>query len=172
MKFKVNSARDEHRLRSKSSLLVTRFISASISLTFSAAFLLLVFATTSNAQQAVSLQKNSPERKAILDTLRIPVERRLKQKIVFRVDEIRVSGNWAFMSGAPMAPDGKSPDYRNTPFSAAIEAGAFDNNIFALFQKKAGKWKVVTYAIGCTDVCYADWHRRYKAPKSVFPYTE
>jgi len=30
----------------------------------------------------------------------------------------------------------------------------------------------VVYALGCTDVCYADWWRKYKAPKQIFPHTE
>jgi len=47
-----------------------------------------------------------------------------------------------------------------------------DSDVQALFKKTGGKWKIVTKAIGCTDVCYVDWWRRYKAPKAIFPYTE
>jgi hypothetical protein len=117
-------------------------------------------------------EKGSAERKAILDALRIPVERELKQKIVFSAENFNVAGNWAFLSGDPQSPDGGQPDYRGTPYQEAKDADMFDNNFFALLRKTGGKWKVVHYAIGCTDVCYADWWRRYKAPKAVFPYTE
>ena len=124
------------------------------------------------AQAVHTPERGSAERTAILDALRDPVEKELKQKIVFVAEHFNVSGNWAFIGGTPQNPDGGQPDYSGTPHQAAKDAGAFDNNIFAVLKKTAGRWRVVTYAIGCTDVCYADWWRRYKAPKAIFPYTE
>jgi len=115
-------------------------------------------------------EKGSPERKAILDALRVPVERDLKQKIVFVTDDFKVQGSWAFVSGRPTKPDGSDPDLAGTAWEDAEEM--FDNNFFGLLRKTSGKWRVVTHALGCTDVCYADWWRRYKAPKAIFPYTE
>ncbi|MEO8042742.1 MAG: hypothetical protein ABI646_09050 [Acidobacteriota bacterium] len=134
--------------------------------------LIITTAIAVAAQSVYTPQKGSPERKAILDTLRIPVERDLKQKIVFVAENFRVQGNWAFVGGTPQSVNGGSPDYTRTQYADAQESGAFDNNFFALVKKTASKWKVVTYAIGCTDVCYADWWRRHRAPKAVFPYTE
>lgn len=130
------------------------------------------FAGNLSAQPAYTPEKGSAERKVILDALRAPVERDLKQKIVFVADNFNVYGNWAFVGGTPQSANGGSPDYSRTQYADAKESGAFDNNFFALLKKTAGKWKVVTYAIGCTDVCYADWWRRHRAPKAVFPYTE
>jgi hypothetical protein len=112
------------------------------------------------------------ERKAVLDALRIPVEKELKQKIVFKVDNFKVQGNWAFVGGEPQNPSGGKPNYKNTPYQEAIDADMFDNNFFALLKKTCRKWKVVRYEIGCTDVCYATWWKEYKAPKAIFPYTE
>lgn len=134
--------------------------------------IVLVFAGSLFAQAVYTPEKGSPERKAILDGLRVPVERELKQKVVFAADNFNVLGNWAFVSGTPQTPDGGRPDYSITKYAASVDSGAFDNNFFALLKKTAGKWKTVTYRIGCTDVCFADWWRRYKAPKAVFPYTE
>lgn len=116
--------------------------------------------------------KGSTERKAILDALRIPVERDLKQKVVFVAEDFKVQGNWAFVGGTPQGANGDAPNYSGTNYADAVESGAFDNNFFALLRKTRGKWKVTTYAIGCTDVCYTDWWRRYRAPKAIFPYTE
>lgn len=124
------------------------------------------------AQNVYTPEKGSVERKAILDALRVPVERDLKQKIVFAADHLNVSGPWAFVGGDPQVPGGGSPNYRGTRYQAAKDADMFDNNFFAILKRTGSKWKVVTYAIGCTDVCYADWWRRYKAPKAIFPYTE
>ncbi|MBL8122625.1 MAG: hypothetical protein JNJ39_00835 [Blastocatellia bacterium] len=133
---------------------------------------LSLFAIALQAQTPYTPEKGSPERKAILDALRIPVERDLKQKVVFVAENFNVLGSWAFVSGTPQNANGGSPDYSRTQYADALDSGAFDNNFFALLRKTAGKWKVTTYAIGCTDVCYADWWRRYRAPKGVFPYTE
>ena len=129
-------------------------------------------ATSVSAQTVHTPEKGSAERTAILNTLRVPVERELKQKIVFNLEHFRVAGNWAFLGGDPQSPGGGRPNYRATPYQEAIDADVFDNNIFALLRRTGTKWRVVTYAIGCTDVCYAAWWRRYKAPKAVFPYTE
>lgn len=136
------------------------------------ALIAIAMVATVSAQSVYTPEKGSPERKAILDALRVPVERDLNQKIVFVADNFNVQGNWAFLGGRPQSPDGGSPDYSHTEYATALNAGAFDNNFFALLKKSGGKWRVVTHAIGCTDVCYADWWRRYRAPKTLFPYSE
>ncbi|MGD9589029.1 MAG: hypothetical protein AB7Q37_01815 [Pyrinomonadaceae bacterium] len=124
------------------------------------------------AQSIYTPARGSAERKAILDALRVPVERDLKQKIVFSAENFNVMGTWAFIGGEPQRSGGSRPDYRGTRYWDAVLDEMFDNNIFALMRKTGGRWRVVTYAIGCTDVCYADWWRRYRAPKAIFPYTE
>jgi hypothetical protein len=139
---------------------------------FSLALLAPMLAAAVNAQSAYTPEKGSAERKQILDVLRGPVERQLKQKIVFVADDFKVQGNWAFVGGRPQSPNGGEPDYRGTVYYEAKNEGAFDNNFFALFKKTGGKWRVVKYMIGCTDVCYSDWWSRYKAPKAIFPYAE
>jgi hypothetical protein len=131
-----------------------------------------ILSASASAQAVYAPEKGSAERTAILNKLRVPVEKELKQKVVFNLDHFRVAGNWAFLGGDPQNPSGGPPNYRGTPYQEAKDDGIFDNNIFALLRKTGGKWKVITYAIGCTDVCYADWWRRFKAPKAVFPYTE
>jgi len=134
--------------------------------------LILVAAITASAQSAYTPEKGSPERKAILDALRVPVERDLKQKVVFVADNFKVQGTWAFVSGTPQNSSGGDPDYSKTKYADQVDSGAFDNNFFALLRKTGGKWKVTHYLIGCTDVCYLDWWSRYKAPKAIFPHTE
>jgi hypothetical protein len=137
-----------------------------------AILLLLAFSSVAAAQSAYTPEKGSPERKAILDALRLPVERDLKQKVVFVADNFRVQGNFAFVSGTPQNSSGGDPDYARTKYADQVDSGAFDNNFFALLKKTAGKWRVATHAIGCTDVCYAYWWREHRAPKAIFPYTE
>lgn len=140
-------------------------------------FLFLVFLVAIGAHAAYSQNIYTPEkgsavRKEILDALRVPVEKKLNQKIIFSIDIFNVRGNWAFFNGSPQSPDGGQPDYHGTPYQKAIDAGAFDNNFQALLKKTGGKWKVITYAIGCTDVCWYGWWTKYKAPKAIFPGTD
>jgi hypothetical protein len=130
----------------------------------------LICACSSYSQQVYSPERGSAERIAILEALRVPVERDLKQKIVFVVNNLNVSGTWAYVGGRPQTPSGLRPVLKGTVFEG--EEDMFDNNFFGLLRKRNGKWRVIAHALGCTDVCYADWWRRYNAPKSIFPYTE
>lgn len=131
---------------------------------------LFALSSTVNAQQVYTPEKGSVERADILTVLRVPVEKTLKQKIVFVTDHFNVNGTWAFVSGQPTTPSGRKPSLKGTIFDG--EGDMFDDNFFGLLRKTGGKWKVVIHALGCTDVCYADWWKKYKAPKGIFPYTE
>ena len=135
--------------------------------------LVLVFGVINTSAQAVAHpEKGSKERAALLDTLRGPVETELKQKIVFVVHDLNVQDNWAFLNGGLQTVDGGRPNFKITKYRENEENGAMDDDVQALFKKTGGKWKIVEKAIGCTDVCYVDWWRRFKAPKTIFPYTE
>ncbi|MFN0139925.1 MAG: hypothetical protein ACKVQW_07535 [Pyrinomonadaceae bacterium] len=125
---------------------------------------------TAMAQTVYTPEKGSAERAAILNAVRVPVEKQLKQRIVFVTDNFKVQGNWTFVSGRPTTRSGGKPSLKGTVFEG--QEDMFDDNFFGLLKKTRGKWKVVAHALGCTDVCYADWWRRYKAPKAIFPYTE
>jgi hypothetical protein len=113
-------------------------------------------------------EPDSPERKAIMNTLRVPVEKELKQNVVFRILHLKVQNGWAFLRGVPQQPGGKPVNYRNTRYQAAIEAEAFDDGILALLRKEKGGWRVVVYDIGSTDYPASDWQQKYKAPPGIF----
>lgn len=112
--------------------------------------------------------RGSAERKAILDALRIPVEKQLKQGVIFKIDHFKVQGSWAFLTGIPKRPNGSAINYRGTVYEEAVDAGAFDDGIVALLRNVNGKWRVVQYVIGATDVPYVEWDKEYKAPKGIF----
>lgn len=131
-------------------------------------FVVLIVTTFSFAQSVYSPAKGSPERTAILNALRIPVEKELKQKIQFSIETLKSNGAWAFLSGSPQNMKGGEPNYKGTEYQDAIDADMFGNNIFALLKKTGKTWKVVKYEIGCTDVCYEPWSANYKAPKAIF----
>lgn len=139
---------------------------------FSILLLIVTAAMSAAAQSVYTPEKGSTERKAILDALRVPVERELKQKIVFAANTFNVLGSWTFIFGTMQTPEGGQPEFSRTRYAEAQREGFFDNNFQALIKKTAGKWTVVKFQIGCTDVCYTEWWRQYRAPKAIFPYTE
>lgn len=134
-------------------------------------FVALFCISSASAQTAYTPAKGSAERTAIMNSLRVPVEKKLKKKTIFAVNNFRVQGNWAFLDGTPQKADGSAMEYSGTEYQNAIDAGMFDSNFFALLKKTGGKWKIVTYQIGCTDICYLSWANDYKAPKAIFPST-
>ena len=111
----------------------------------------------------------SVERKAILNALRAPVEKRLKQAVVFKMQRLVVDKGWAFALGQPIRPNGKRVDYSKTPYAQALKDGMFDDSFSALLHFSGGSWKVATYNIGATDVEWVDWDTKYGAPSAIFP---
>lgn len=116
----------------------------------------------------------SAARKAILDALRVPVQKELKRPVIFKVDHLRTQGEWAFMTGVPRQPGNKPMDYRGTVYAENRRHGVSDDWICALLRRERGsrqpRWRVVTYAIGATDVVWDGWDREYHAPRALFPY--
>jgi hypothetical protein len=117
--------------------------------------------------QVSSPKKGSPVRTAILDAVRVPVQRDLKQKVQFKVDLLKVHGNWAFMKGLPQRPDGKQIDYSKTKYAEAVSEGAFGYSVCALLKKKGDRWSIVKYVLGASDVPYTMWWKNYGAPKAI-----
>ena len=113
-------------------------------------------------------EKDSPERTAIMDALRVPVGKELKQEVIFTVDKLKVQGDWAFLSGEPKAKGGGEPNWKITEYQEFIDNGDFEQGLHALLKNTGGKWEVVTYMMNCHDVCYMGWDKEYKAPKAIF----
>ena len=122
--------------------------------------------------KVVQPKAGDPVRKTLFNVMRPTFEKELKQKVVFQVATIRLYNNWAFLSGKPLQANQKPIDYRKTSHQEDIKQGAFDDGYCALLHKINGQWKLVTYNIGATDVTYADWWKRFHAPKAVMPYNE
>ena len=95
-----------------------------------------------------------PERKAVLDALRPAIEARLGPRVEFVVHVIRVEGGWAFVMADPRRKGGKPID------GWRIFGEHFGNmdglRTEAVLRRQAGRWKVVDYGIGATDVWYCD----------------
>ena len=139
---------------------------------------MLVFLTTASlwaiplqapAQSAATTPKaGSAERKAMMDALRVPVQKFLKQRVIFVVNRLNVQRGWGFVIAVPEQPNGKPIDFSHTRYAAAVRAGAFDGQAIGLLKKSGNRWRVVTYNIGATDVVYEDWDRKFGAPRAIF----
>jgi hypothetical protein len=89
----------------------------------------------------------SPQRKAVLDTLRPAVERQLGVRPVeFVVDEIRVGQGWAFVRVTPQRKGGG--EIRNP------EPEADGVHTEAVLRQINGRWTVTDMGIGSTDVWF------------------
>ena len=96
----------------------------------------------------------SLDRRAILDALRPPIEKRLGANVEFKVTLIRVERDWAFVIADPQRKGGKPID------GWRIFGEHFGNmdglRTEAVLRKDRGRWRVVDHGIGATDVWYCD----------------
>jgi len=135
-------------------------------------FLVLWFCIATNLFGADPVKTppiGSPERKAIMDTLRGPIEAKLGQPVIFKVDFLRVNSQWACMNGTPLRPNGSRIDYRKGRAREAIQDGASED-VAALFRKVRGVWQLVTFNIGHGDPVWMNWESAYGAPHSIVGY--
>ena len=94
------------------------------------------------------------ERKAVLDALRPKVEAKLGPDVEFVVHVLRVENGWAFVIADPQRKGGKPID------GDRIFGEDFENmdglRVDAVLQKRGGRWTVVDWGIGATDVWYCE----------------
>ena len=122
----------------------------------------LSLCATAFAQRAHTPEPGSAERAAIMDAIREPAQKDLKQSMIFKVDRLRVAGNWAYARVSPTRPDGGKLDYSRTKYQKLIELGAFDPQGEALlFKENGGKWSVLEWVFGATDVPSAGWSSKH-----------
>ncbi len=128
----------------------------------------LIAMNASLAQSVHTPEAGSPERKALLDAARAPLEQRLRQPVVFHVDQLRAVGDWAFLLAHMQGQGGKPLDFAGTPFEQAAQAGYMSRVYAALLQREHGHWTIRAEAIGPTDVAWTNWAHDYGAPPALF----
>lgn len=110
-----------------------------------------------------------PERKAIMDALRGPVEAELGQQVRFVAETFNVCGGWAFLEASPQRPDERPVDWTITPYREAVEDGVCGGYVHALLVKENGGWHVREHVICASDVPWVDWSGQFGAPRELFP---
>ena len=128
---------------------------------------LLFGAAPGSAQSTHTPGPGSTERKAIMDAARVPVEIKLRKRVVFKVEHLKVEKDWAFMTGIPQTPDGRLA-YEGTEYEDQWRAGGISNLVVALLHWQGDRWRVTAYVIGPSDVVYENWDRKYGAPRAIF----
>ena len=123
--------------------------------------------THSYAQHAYTPAAGTPERKAIMDVLRVPVEADLRQKVVFKVQHLRIVGPWALARVVPVRPNGSEIDYTRTKYRDELEEGAFDGEGEALLRKDGNGWRLLEWRFGASDTEVPIWLEKYRAPASL-----
>ena len=119
------------------------------------------------AQSAYTPKPGSAEREAIMDALRAPAKKDLGQTVIFKVDQLRVVGDWAFARVSPTLPNGDEIDYTKTRYRKQVELGAFDPQAETLLRRTVEGWDVVEWRFGATDVESVLWVQKYDLPKSL-----
>lgn len=120
-----------------------------------------------NAARAVPT--GDPQRRVLLDTIRPAVEQRVGQPVQFMVDVLRTQGDWAFFAGSVQQPNGRPIDFSRTSYAEQLEEGMFDGpGTYALLRRVGGRWRLVDFVVGPTDVYYLGWPDQFGVPMSLF----
>ncbi len=139
------------------------------------AFLFIISVNTyaQAGKKDIAQDKAAPERLPVLNALRKALQPQLHLQPSFVVEKMLVKGGFVFFKGRARDAAGKAIDFSKTAYKEAEANGAFDGETtYALLKKTGNGWKVLTFAVGPTDVVYTCWWHDYKAPKDLFDYTE
>jgi hypothetical protein len=115
---------------------------------------------------AAELSPADPARPAIQTALEAAVVRSLGVPARVSVEIMRAEtaagGQWAFVSGPAVLPDGTAIDLSKTSMARPAKAGMMDGtNVIALLKRADGVWSVATMAIGPTDAPQVAWPKHY-----------
>ena len=132
------------------------------------ALLALLGSVPAAAQAVVSPPKGAPLRAEVLNALRPTVEKETGGRVLFAVHALNVMGEWAYVSGEPLRPNGEKVDWRKTKYRRAFEADMFSGLVLALLRKQGDGWKLTELAVGPTDVAWIEWAKKYKLSNDLF----
>ncbi len=120
-----------------------------------------IFTTTALADGVREAKPGSSERKAIMETMRGPVSKRIGKRVVFTGD-VKISGAWATFSGDAEPADGIPPK------GEAAEALSLD--LCAVLRLEKGKWKLIVWDFAGDIGVWDHARMKYPAiPKELIP---
>lgn len=106
---------------------------------------------------------------AIVATVNATLAADFEKEVSARIDTLRTEGDWAWVVALPQAPGGGAFDFSGTRYAEREAAGVLDGGgtTYMLLQRQEGVWIVRDFAVGPTDVAYADWPIQYGAPAAL-----
>ena len=125
-------------------------------------------ASLAHAQPIQQIGRDSPEREAILDVARVPVEQSLGIGVIFVVRRLALHGNWVFADLAPRTADGGRIDYRRTRFARDYHPDLDSDTVHVLLRRDVAGWLIVEQAFLPTDVAWDEWRQKHRLPRSLF----
>jgi hypothetical protein len=129
----------------------------------------LAILNSSASAQVETPAPGTPLRKAILDSLRPMVAAEVGAPVEFASVDMRVLGEWTFVTAVPQRPGGGEIEYLYTRYQSAWEQDMFGGTVAALLRETPNGWLVYEYDLGATDVIWLDWKDWYPVPPEVFP---
>jgi hypothetical protein len=89
--------------------------------------------------------------------------------VSLQVQTFNRQGDWAWLVAQPWTPEGAQIDWSQTRYAERAAQGVLDGagTTYALLKRENGRWRVVEFVVGPTDVAWADWSDRHGAPASL-----
>ena len=115
---------------------------------------------------APAAEAPNPEQDAMVAALAPRVQAEIGRPVSFTVTTMRVENDWGWLVAQPWTPDGAQIDWSQTRYAERAAQGVLDGGgtTYALLKREGGQWRVVDFAVGPTDVAWADWAQRHGAP--------
>lgn len=120
-------------------------------------------------EPGIPVEASNPERDALTAALAPRVEAEIGRPVSFTITTMRVQDDWGWLVAQPWTPDGAQIDWSQTRYAERAAEGVLDGGgtTYALLRRENGQWRVVDFAVGPTDVAWADWSERHGAPASL-----
>jgi hypothetical protein len=124
---------------------------------------------STEGQAGQTAEAPDAERDAMVDALSSQAGVEIGLPVTFQVTTKRVEGEWGWLVAQPWTREGAQIDWSTTRYAQRAADGVLDGGgtTYALLRRQNGTWSVVAFAVGPTDVAYADWPQRFGAPASI-----
>lgn len=123
--------------------------------------LLLISAGTSRAAEVRESKIGSPERKAIMETMRGPVSKHIGKRVTF-TGGVKICGEWATFQGNAAPTDGVAPK--------GDAAGELELDFFALLRLENGRWTLLHWGFAGDIGVMEEARRKFpKVPRELVP---
>lgn len=134
-----------------------------------AALMAAIPAALAGADIVVRIERGSPERAVILDTVRPLFIVETGGPIEFVVRTLNTMDGWAFGDVQLQRPGGERIDWGKTKFAKDYAQGMFEpEHTLFLLQDRGQGWSLVEFAVGPTDVAWDWWRQQRQLPETLF----